>query len=206
MSTIKLTATGGGGGTVSLKAPAATSSNAALELTLPVDDGTSGQYLKTDGSGVLSFATAASNGITGPCFRVSRNSGTQNVDTSTATLVEFNLEDYDSASAWNTSTHRFTPQVAGWYQFNGQITLNTGATNCILQVGLYKNGTEVRWAQQHSDAQAIDHTLQITSQIEVNGSSDYIDIRVWQNIGSTIGIVERTNKVTFFEGFLVRAT
>jgi len=59
MSTIKLTATGGGGGTVSLKAPAATTSNAALELTLPVDDGTSDQYLKTDGSGVLSFGTVS---------------------------------------------------------------------------------------------------------------------------------------------------
>jgi len=162
----------------------------------------SSTFLRGDNS----WAAAASNGITGPSFRVSRNSGTQDVATSTATLVEFNLEDYDSASAWNTSTHRFTPQVAGWYQFNGQITLNTGSTACVLQAGLYKNGTEVRWSQQHSGGQAIDHTLQVTSQIEVNGSSDYIDIRVWQNHGSTIGIVERTNKVTFFEGFLVRAT
>ena len=59
MSTIKLTATGGGGGTVSLKAPAATQSNGAVELTLPTDDGTANQYLKTDGSGALSFATVA---------------------------------------------------------------------------------------------------------------------------------------------------
>ena len=64
MSTLKLTATGGGGGTVSLKAPAATTSNAALELTLPVNDGTSGQYLKTDGSGVLSFDTVSTDPTT----------------------------------------------------------------------------------------------------------------------------------------------
>ena len=64
MSTIKLTATGGGGGTVSLKAPSATTSNAALELTLPVDDGTSGQYLQTDGSGVLSFTTVSTDPTT----------------------------------------------------------------------------------------------------------------------------------------------
>jgi len=49
-----------GGGTVSLKGPATTTSNAAVQLTLPVDDGTSGQYLKTDGSGALSWATVAS--------------------------------------------------------------------------------------------------------------------------------------------------
>ena len=46
-----------GGGTVSFKGPATTTSNAAVQLTLPVDDGTTGQYLKTDGSGALSWAT-----------------------------------------------------------------------------------------------------------------------------------------------------
>ena len=54
-----------GGGTVSFKGPATTTSNAAVQLTLPVDDGTSGQYLKTDGSGALSWATVAVGGATG---------------------------------------------------------------------------------------------------------------------------------------------
>jgi len=57
MSTIKLTATGGGGGTVSLKAPSATQSNGALELTLPTADGSANQLLKTDGSGNLGWAS-----------------------------------------------------------------------------------------------------------------------------------------------------
>ena len=46
-----------GGGTVSWKGPATTTGNAAVQLTLPVDDGTANQYLKTDGSGALSWAT-----------------------------------------------------------------------------------------------------------------------------------------------------
>ena len=46
-----------GGGTVSFKGPATTTSNAAVQLTLPVDDGTANQYLKTDGNGALSWAT-----------------------------------------------------------------------------------------------------------------------------------------------------
>ena len=49
-----------GGGTVSFKGPATTTSNAAVQLTLPVDDGTANQYLKTDGSGALSWATVSS--------------------------------------------------------------------------------------------------------------------------------------------------
>ena len=46
-----------GSGTVSFKGPATTTDNAAVQLTLPVDDGAANQFLKTDGSGVLSWAT-----------------------------------------------------------------------------------------------------------------------------------------------------
>ena len=61
MSSVKLTTTGGNGGTVELKGPANTTSNAAVQLTLPVDDGSADQYLKTNGSGVLSWATVSAS-------------------------------------------------------------------------------------------------------------------------------------------------
>ncbi len=54
-----------GGGTVSLKGPATTNSNAAVSVTLPKASidlssaGTDGQFLKTDGAGTLSFATVS---------------------------------------------------------------------------------------------------------------------------------------------------
>ena len=51
---IKLNAASGGG-SVSLKAPSTTTGNAAVELQLPIADGTNGQVIKTNGSGVLSF-------------------------------------------------------------------------------------------------------------------------------------------------------
>ena len=60
MSSVKLNTTGGSGGSVALKGPASTTSNADVELTLPVDDGTANQYLKTDGSGALSWSTVSS--------------------------------------------------------------------------------------------------------------------------------------------------
>ena len=45
-----------GGGTVSWKGPATTTGNAAVQLTLPVNDGDANQVLTTNGSGVLSWA------------------------------------------------------------------------------------------------------------------------------------------------------
>jgi hypothetical protein len=53
-----------GGQYVALQAPGTVASS--YTLTLPVDDGTSGQALITDGSGVLSWSTAASGDVYGP--------------------------------------------------------------------------------------------------------------------------------------------
>ena len=80
MSQVKLTADSGGG-SIAFKAPSSTTSDADVQLTLPVDDGTANQYLKTDGSGALSWATVASvGGATGVDFNdnVKIRSGTGN--------------------------------------------------------------------------------------------------------------------------------
>lgn len=53
-----------GGEFVALQAPSVLASS--YTLTLPVDDGTNGQALVTDGNGVLSWSTAASGDVYGP--------------------------------------------------------------------------------------------------------------------------------------------
>tara|TARA_B100001996_G_C18600875_1_gene569789 strand:- start:315 stop:935 length:621 start_codon:yes stop_codon:yes gene_type:complete len=55
--TIKLN--GSSSGSVSLDAPADTTGGLNVDLKLPVADGTNGQFLKTDGSGQLSFGTVS---------------------------------------------------------------------------------------------------------------------------------------------------
>lgn len=62
MSKIKLNAPTGGG-SVSLEAPSSTTSNANIELKLPVADGSANEFLKTDGSGNLSFGAAGGGKI-----------------------------------------------------------------------------------------------------------------------------------------------
>ena len=64
MSKIKLNAASGGG-SVSLEAPTSTTSNANVELKLPVADGSADQVLSTNGSGQLAFATVGGGVPTG---------------------------------------------------------------------------------------------------------------------------------------------
>jgi len=88
---IKLNAASGGG-SVSLKAPSTTTSNAAVELQLPVADGSADQFLKTDGSGALSFAAAGGGKLlkyetTAYNTQVS-HSGTSYVDTGLSRTIQ----------------------------------------------------------------------------------------------------------------------
>ena len=84
---IKLNAASGGG-SVSIVAPTSTTSNANIELKLPIADGSSEQVIKTDGSGNLSFgqAVTARNLLDNGGFTVaqrstsSTSSGYQTVD------------------------------------------------------------------------------------------------------------------------------
>jgi len=71
---IKLNAASGGG-SVSLQAPTSTTSNAAIELKLPVADGSADTFLKTDGSGNLSFAAAGGGKLLQFKYNV-KNNGT----------------------------------------------------------------------------------------------------------------------------------
>ncbi len=87
---IKLNAASGGG-SVSIVAPTSTTSNANVELKLPIADGGAEQVIKTDGSGNLSFgqAVTAKNLVTNGNMAVSQR-GTSS--TSVGILVDgFNV-------------------------------------------------------------------------------------------------------------------
>ena len=76
MSELKLPADSGGG-SVSLKGPASTTSNADVPFVLPVADGSAGQYLKTDGSKNLSFGTVSAGYTRTAGSWVATTSGTE---------------------------------------------------------------------------------------------------------------------------------
>ena len=49
-----------------------------------------------------------------PRFYAYRN-GSQSIANNTYTVIQFNAENFDSDSKFDTSTYRFTPTVAGFY-------------------------------------------------------------------------------------------
>ncbi len=94
---------GSSSGSVELNAPASTTSGADVVLTLPVNDGDANQFLQTNGSGTLTWATETTSNLT----RVSAVDTSSGDGDSTNTAVVFDSIPSNArrivVSFWNVS-------------------------------------------------------------------------------------------------------
>ena len=196
--TIKLN--GSTAGSVSLDAPASTTSSADITFKLPVADGSSGQVLQTDGSGALSFATVMP---TLPHAFVSMDS---QYFTSTTTILGFNsstTNDKSSGVTIDRTNKRFTPTVSGTYLVQGMMDFYHGGSGAYTPVlYLYRNGSLytyirniINYSGGHYDS------LNVQAMISFNGSSDYVDMRASHNGGGNATM----NALSSFSMFRVGA-
>ena len=134
MSAIKLTADSGGG-TVELKAPATTTSNAALVFKLPVADGTSGQALTTNASGQLAFSSVAAGGASNIAFNAGYGidfSATSDVNQSSELFDDYEEGTFTPTARGHTTNSSPVIEGSGKYTKIGrlvQCTLHFSAEN-----------------------------------------------------------------------------
>jgi hypothetical protein len=183
-------------GYTEIDAPALAGSNT---LTLPTGNGSSGQVLSTNGSGTLSFVdrmTAA-----GPAFRAYLGSN-QTITNNVTTKVNINTENYDTASCFDTSAYRFTPNVAGYYSVAAVLDIQANSLENGT-ISIYKNG-----ALDSSNAGGVFGATykycpqRIASFIYFNGSSDYIELYAY--VYGANGVVIGGSSVSYFAAALIR--
>jgi hypothetical protein len=177
-------------GYTEIDAPAVAGSNT---LVLPTGNGTSGQVLTTNGSGALSWSGM------GPAFSAYASTATSTPNNS-FTKVVCDTEEFDTASCYSTGNSRFTPNVAGYYQFNGQ-TGGAGGLSTIL-VSLYKNGSEIKRGIQSVGSTV--SVVNVSALIYLNGTTDYAELYWYQGSGFTANNTVQSPVVTYFQGFLAR--
>ena len=105
----------------------------------------------------------------------------------TSTVVEIDTESFDTDSAYDTSTYRFTPQVAGKYFVYAAINHNPSSSNNLQQamVGIRKNGSDISRNFFASSTNPADELVVVTEiMVDLNGSSDYVDIVGLQAVSS----------------------
>lgn len=173
-----ITVAGDTSGSVTLQAPAVAGSTV---LTLPATTGT-----------VM---------VNGPAFSASMST-TQTITTSTFTKVNFNTEAWDTNSNYDTSTYRFTPTIAGYYQVN--CSIDAGASTAATRVipSIYKNASAYRYGSNIGTVAGNSFSGVCSFIVYMNGSTDYIEC--YGYIIATTAIISPSSG-TWFDACLVRS-
>jgi len=183
MSEIKLTADSGGG-TVSLKGPATTTGNAAVPFVLPVADGSAGQYLKTDGSKNLAFATV-SGGDNTPSWLATSNA-TQSINSgSWTTVTNLGTEKWDTDNAFASSTFTVPSGEGGKYVifYGGNITNLDGGEGFFIEVKV--DGNNIDWTNTSNRSASANETIYVyRSTIALLSAGEAVTVAVYHNEGS----------------------
>ena len=184
----KLILSGATSGSISLESPAV---SGTTTLTLPTTSGTV-------------ITTASTFAGTGPAFSALGTTN-QNITNITWTKLVFALEQFDTANCFDSTTnYRFTPNVAGYYQIQGSVYLQGGASG-QLAARIYKNGSGFV-AGNFTPASTADIGSFAAGLIYMNGTTDYVELYVFQNSGSTRATFgDSVTAYTYFQGFLARS-
>lgn len=190
-----------GGGSITLQEPS-TASNRTL--TLP--DNT-GNLISSADSGTVSQTMLASGVAgTGPAFRAYRTTH-QSVSNASYTKIQFDTKDFDTNNCYNnTTSYRFTPNVAGYYQVNSSCYFTaTGTRPTEVQISLYKNGSSFASSYLNlASANQIVGAIPVAALVYMNGSTDYIEIYGYLGGGSG-QVFAGSSSLTYFDAFLARA-
>ena len=135
-----------------------------------------------------------------PAFQAN-NPQNGSVANNTEVLLSFNTEIYDTDSAYDTSTYRFTPQTAGKYFVYANCRWQTSTNTATrLNLAIKKNGsTDVIAARNNNTDYS---TVGCSGIVDMNGSSDYLGVYSYQNTGNTTAI-STESYLTFFGAYRI---
>lgn len=155
---------------------------------------TSGLYVGANSgatAGYIKILNTISASNSAMC-RVFRNSN-QSIATATWDAIEFNSTSYDDYG-WHDATSsdsQIIPLFPGKYYIWANVEFSNSDTDGVRQIRIKKNGT-TNIAYKNQNALTISTRMDISCVVEMNGSTDYIELEVYQNSGSSIDIVTQS--------------
>ena len=147
-----------------------------------------------------------------PILQVNATNTDQPVTGGTDTKGEWETVEIDTLSGWSTSNHRYTPTVAGYYLVGGTIRALLNTVVDFVSIAVSKNGFDtndatdmLRQQFNHQNDTIEASSLPIaTGLIEMNGSSDYIE--VFFKTDEDCSLHDAAAPKSFFFAKLVHAT
>lgn len=162
--------------------------------------GSTGQVLTVSGGNPV---WAAASGSSGPAFSAYRAAPDQALGTSTFTKVQFQTETFDTDNCYDSTTnYRFTPNKAGYYLLQANITYNNSSGSSINIIEMGFNGTfnlrMVDGIQGRAGA-----SINGTQLKYFNGTTDYAEVYAFSNDASASTF--QGNDRVVFSGVWIRS-
>ena len=144
-------------------------------------------------------------------------SGNQSIPHGTDTRLAFNTENFDVGGCFNntgstvtlngisTPAYCFAPNVAGIYVFGLKVQFQTDANHYNIMY-MYKNAGSRLFESQYYNELGNARPHNGTMITDMNGTSDYVYMDVWQNAGVAKNVYGSNIANTHFYGYLLKAT
>jgi hypothetical protein len=138
-----------------------------------------------EAAGVSQTKLATGVAGTGPLL-ITGSSTAVSVPTATSTVfTSYSASVVDTASAFSTTTGRFTPQVAGYYLVNAWTGWDVNGINAVvISTTILKNNSSYAYSGIGSGS-AIYPKVEASSIVQMNGTTDYITVAAFQIAGGT---------------------
>jgi len=126
------------------------------------------------------------------------------------TKIQWENVEIDTISGWDSTNHRYTPNVAGYYLVGGGVRLGVGTVNNYINVQIKRNGSDlvddVIEAQYQVTSDLFTNGVYTcgTGLILLNGSSDYIEM--WVQGDEAMTAHDISSQKSHFFAQLVHAT
>ena len=158
--------------------------------------------MTSDGSGNLTLNNSALKMT--PAFDA-HSASDQTLSDLTYTQVTLGTEILDTDG--NFASSRFTPTTAGKYFIYGLITVGASVSSRLTytQVALYKNGSIYKKANNNPNDSYPEHELclPITSIVDMNGTTDYVELYAYLEASSANPVVLSGDKQASFGGYRI---
>lgn len=162
---------------VALKAPLASPALSGIPTAPTAATGTNTTQVAT-----TAFVRTAMNG---PAVYAS-NGGSIPTAASGFITMPYSTTGLNNGGAWNTTTYRFQPAIAGWYHVDATAHVSVGASATDLLIQARKNGTEAIRGTRDTFAPGVSAGVAVSGLVQLNGTTDYLDIGTYTSLVATL--------------------
>jgi len=143
------------------------------------------ERVRVDSAGIITMANQSR-------ARAYLDTEDQTIASGSWQVVGFNAENYDEQNEFDTTTHRFTATVSGYYQINAWVQWQSSVIGTWHQIAI-REGGDTFYASDRVNSWATSTFTQSVSDVIYLAAGEYIELVTYQNSGGGLDIAQNSS-------------